>query len=370
RFAVTDTGIGIDPATQAKLFDRFTQADASTARRYGGSGLGLAICRQLVHMMGGTAGVDSTVGAGSTFWFTLPLQLAEASAIPAPNPTANPLLFKGLRALVVDDHVFNREIFRRQLQNLGLTVEVAENAPAAITALHHAHLQGQPFDVALIDHLMPHMTGAELVQYIRVQACFANLKVMLASTHSSTATAPHFKAVGADYALVKPVRNETLHHALTHLFHPAQVAQLPMAEPQTAAFPHLHILLVEDNAMNQLFAVALLKKHCASITVANHGAEALEKLQQYTTDAMRPDVILMDIFMPEMDGLEATKHIRNMASPLCNIPIIALTANAEPEHEKVYKEAGMDDVIGKPIDVPKLMQALTNIKKIPLKSAA
>jgi hypothetical protein len=357
KVQVTDTGIGIEPEASQQIFERFTQADPTISRKFGGTGLGLAICKRLVDIMGGEIGVSSTPDEGSTFYFTLPLQ----KVTDEDDQEQQLASVAGKRVLVADDHNFNRHIFQRQLEKIGLECTLVADGPAAITALVNAQeREEEPFDLAIIDHIMPNMSGEEVAEYIRVQPQFENLRLILASSKNLSGATPHFKDLGFDYVLTKPVREETLIRAVTNLLAPATEGEPILEETATNALEkgladlkEIHILLVEDNHMNQLFTTTLLKKHFPNIYTAADGVEALNMAGKIAFD-----LILMDINMPNMDGLAATKALRALPSFESDTPIIAVTANVEEEEHLKYLRAGMNDVILKPVNKNDLLQAI------------
>ena len=359
RFDVIDSGLGIPADTLPNLFRKFTQADSSTTRRFGGTGLGLAICKQLVGAMGGEIGVDSTQGKGSRFWFTV--RLAPAAEDLTRHPAIGTVL-KGFRVLVVDDNEVNRLIFRKQLGSWGMTVQSVENAASALTALDEAVLRATQFDVALIDQMMPGMDGVELGQRIRAQRAFNGTKLILATSLGVRGLVARAEASGFAVALSKPVAQAKLFECLTQLCGVDVAASLP---PTPAAIDNivrhapdlrpLRVLVVEDNQVNQLLATVLLGKAGHRVDVAANGLEALDAVSS------RPyDVVLMDIQMPEMDGIEATKRIRAMSGPVGRIPIIAMTANAMKGDRERLLAAGMNDYVSKPIDKAQLFQAIAH----------
>jgi PAS domain S-box-containing protein len=356
RFEVTDSGIGIPADVVPTLFQKFTQADSSTTRRFGGTGLGLAICKQLIGAMGGEIGVDSTPGKGSRLWFTVRLNLG---AEPHAHHHAVSTALKGYRVLVVDDNDVNRLIFRKQLGAWGMTVQSVESGAEALTALKEAVDRGAPFHVALVDQMMPGMDGVELGRRISEDAAFAATKLILATSLGVRGLAARAEACGFAIALNKPVVQSKLFECLAQLCGVAIPAMPQTVAPKSskaAAAPQirpLRILVVEDNQVNQLLATVLLGKAGHRIDVAGNGLEALDAV------SARPyDLVLMDVQMPEMDGIEATKRIRAMAGPVARIPIIAMTANAMKGDRERLLAAGMNDYVSKPIDKGQLFLAI------------
>jgi PAS domain S-box-containing protein len=360
RFEVTDSGIGIPPEVVPTLFQKFTQADSSTTRRFGGTGLGLAICKQLVSAMGGETGVDSVQGKGSRFWFTV--RLAPGAADRVSHYVANTTL-KGFRVLVVDDNEVNRLIFRKQLGAWGMTVQSVESGSEALAALDAAVGRGAPFHIALIDQMMPEMDGVELGRRISAEPAFAETKLVLATSLGVRGLAARAESCGFAVALSKPVVQGRLLECVAQLCGvDSAIAPLPATAAPAATTPAnlrdtgpLRILVVEDNQVNQLLATVLLTKAGHRIDIAANGLEALDAV------GSRPyDLILMDVQMPEMDGIEATRRIRAMAAPARDIPIIAMTANAMKGDRERLLAVGMNDYVSKPIDKGQLFLAIAS----------
>ncbi|MGE0120498.1 MAG: response regulator [Dongiaceae bacterium] len=355
RFEVTDSGIGIPADVLPTLFQKFTQADSSTTRRFGGSGLGLAICKQLAGAMGGDIGVDSTPGKGSRFWFTVRLNLG---ADRTRHHAANTAL-KGFRVLVVDDNEVNRLIFRKQLGAWGMTVQSVESASEAVAALADAVRRDAPFHVALIDQMMPGTDGVELGQRISGDPALAATKLILATSLGVRGLAARAAASGFAVALDKPVVQGRLFECLAQLCGVEAAGPRPAAAPAANVPPApqpirpLSILVVEDNQVNQLLATVLLGKAGHRADIAANGLEALDAVRRRAYD-----VILMDVQMPEMDGIEATRRIRAMAGPASWLPIIAMTANAMKGDRERLLAAGMTGYVSKPIDKAQLFQAI------------
>jgi len=357
KVSVRDTGIGIPLAAQAALFQKFTQADASTTRRYGGTGLGLAICRQLIDLMGGKIGIDSAPGAGSTFWFTMPIHVAEtAESSPAPNE------FAGRRVLIVDDLEMNRRVLESQLQGWGAECTSVEGGRQALAALQHALAARRPFDVALIDHVMPDVDGAELGQMLHADPRFAELRLILLTLGEQLGSARELLERGFSAYLTKPVvRSRLLRDAMRRALlptasQPAKPLAVSQARAEIAAPANLiRVLVAEDNSVNQMVAVRLLERLGCRVDVAGNGAEAVQMATR-----LPYSLIFMDCHMPEMDGFEATLKIRRHESDrgLMPMPIVALTASVLQEDRDRCVSAGMDDIIGKPVQPAELAQVL------------
>jgi signal transduction histidine kinase/DNA-binding response OmpR family regulator len=358
RFEVADTGIGMSEAIRGMLFEKFSQADGSITRRFGGTGLGLAICKQLVELMHGEIGVDSRPGSGSRFWFEVPLQLAT-------NPTverrALPGKLAGLRVLVVDDVEMNRRILTRQLAAFGIDAVPADDGFAAMAELERAFHQGNPFDLVIIDQMMPCLSGEALAERVRTTPGLAETKLVIASSAGRHGLSDRAAEI-IDAVLTKPVREQSLLDAFAQLFgflaprgaEPAPVAP-PLELPPPTGRP-LRILLAEDNKINQQLVSMLLRKAEHHVDVAENGEVAVAAVRSGDYD-----VVLMDVQMPILDGVQATKRIRALPPPKNAVPIIALTAHAMAGAKEEYLEAGLDDYLSKPIDNAALFSRLNEI---------
>jgi PAS domain S-box-containing protein len=363
RFEVIDTGIGLSPDKCAKIFQKFTQADQTITRRYGGSGLGLAISKQLVELMGGEIGVESESGVGSKFWFTVALALGENSVRRAAVSHDN---VSGLRVLVVDDFLMNRTLFRRQLESAGAKVGDADGGSAALAELDRALASGQPYHLAILDQMMPEMSGEQLAKKIRASAIHGRMKLVLATSTGVVGTDPETARVAFDAVLNKPIRHHMLLDALARLSvtrrgHDLHVAasttQGPMiVNPPVAAKPGKRLLLAEDNQVNQRLAVAVLTKAGYVVETVPDGAQAVTAVERSPYD-----LVLMDIQMPVMDGIEATRKIRALGSERASVPIIAMTAHAMVGAREAYAEAGMNDYVAKPFERTKLIEAIERL---------
>jgi PAS domain S-box-containing protein len=359
RFEIKDSGIGMPEDVRSRLFQKFTQADNSITRRYGGTGLGLAICKQLIGLMGGVIDVDSRPGFGSRFWFELPL---DAAVAPLVERESLPAQLKGVRALAVDDIEMNLEIISRQLKGFGMEVACCADGFDALAEIERAWHRGHPHDIVFIDQMMPGLAGETLAERIRAIPQLSETKLVLISSAGR-----HGRGDGArrvlDAVLDKPIRQRDLLACLAALY----AAPNPAARKTTAAKPAaagtgqgtsraLRILLAEDNKINQKFALALLSKGGHEVYVAENGHQAVDALRRDDYD-----VVLMDIQMPELDGIQATKQIRAMPGPKSAIPIIALTAHALAGAREEYIAAGMNDYISKPVDQTILLSKLLEI---------
>ena len=353
HFDVTDTGIGIPAESHERLFESFSQADASTTRRYGGTGLGLAICLRLVEAMDGRIGLDSDVGAGSRFWFELPLAPAVGTAQHQPPVEELPT---GLRVLVVDDNATNRLVLAAQLHSWNLNTDVVVDGRSALAALHHALGHGRPYDVAILDMGMPVMNGLQLAQAIAADPDLRNTR-MLILTSAMRVDAPSLRQAGVNHWLTKPVASAALHRQLKLLMAqtpPPDRRPVPQTYPiRTQHQPLSRILVVEDNALNQLVAEHVLARLGYQADIVANGVEALAALSHDAYAA-----VLMDCHMPVMDGYEATREIRQHEDPSGRMPIIAMTASAMAEDRDRALAAGMDDYLSKPIAIQTLSDVL------------
>jgi CheY-like chemotaxis protein/anti-sigma regulatory factor (Ser/Thr protein kinase) len=350
---VIDTGMGIAPAAQAKIFDSFTQADGSTSRRFGGTGLGLAICRQLVQLMGGELGVESTVGVGSRFWFTLTLLRPEAVSTRPVWQRRQDL--RGVRVLLVDDNATNREILQHQVTAWGMRATLVSSGAEALSALRAAAQAGTAYEVAILDWHMPEMDGLELARQLKADPAIPPLKLLMLTSSGLDDSAAQATAVGIEVYLRKPVRQAELYACLGRLLGPAAPAAPPLARTAQPARFSARVLVAEDNPVNQEVASAMLEQlGCQAELVAN-GQQAIEAVA-----CSRYALILMDCHMPVLDGFAATAAIRRQeqASGLPPVPIIALTANVVKGFREQCLAAGMDDYLSKPFEQAQLRALL------------
>ena len=359
RFEVSDTGIGLTEEQQSRLFQSFTQAESSTTRRYGGTGLGLAISKRLVELMGGEIGVESEPGKGSTFFFTALLQKQPASARISSPRRAD---LSELRVLVVDDNETNREILHQQILSWGMENGMAADGPEALAMLRAAAEKGEPYDLAILDLDMPEMDGMELATRIKAHSSIASTRLILLTSIGLRGEADQARRAGFAAYLTKPVGQSRFYDAIA-----TAIGALP-ARPeaggrrgQDAVVTSLsgerhsrgHVLVAEDNAVNQRVAVKLLEKLGYRADVAANGLEAVEAVEHIPYSA-----VLMDVQMPEMDGYEATREIRRLEGETGRTPIIAMTANAMQGDRQKALEAGMDDYVPKPVKPEQLEATL------------
>ncbi|HET7271607.1 MAG TPA: PAS domain S-box protein, partial [Rubrobacter sp.] len=346
RFEVSDTGIGMSPEQQERLFLAFTQADASTTRRYGGTGLGLAISKQLVNLMGGEIGVESKPGSGSTFSFTVTFEKQPADTCPAPSFQAD---LKGLRMLVVDDSEANRTILEKQLSSWGVRNTGVEGGAQALEELNSA--AADPYDLAILDMRMPGIDGMDLARRIKADPDLSTTRLVLLTSMGRRGDGEEARQSGIGAYLTKPIRQSDLYDALATVMSeatPGEETQLvtrhSIRERKTSA--RARVLVAEDNPVNQKVAVRMLESLGYLADVAEDGQEALEALSGTPYRA-----VLMDVQMPRMDGYEATAEIRRIeaAGEGHRVPVIAMTANAMQGDREKAIAAGMDDYVSKPV---------------------
>ncbi|MGD1923402.1 MAG: response regulator [Paracoccaceae bacterium] len=372
EITVSDTGIGIPDDKQAMIFDRFSQADASTKRLYEGTGLGLAICKEIAELMGGRIWVESTVGAGSTFRAILKLDQIEPQPKSLREDSGHDL--SGTRVLIVDDNDLNCRIATLQLTTYGATTASVSSAEAAIVALADAMRDGAPYGLCLIDQMMPVTDGISLLRMIRSNERFKDLRTVLSSS-AGVQSDEDARGLGFDAAVPKPVnqdrlvgtiaallgddRTDEVETELDEMFRSAEI-EAP-APPETAP----RLLVVEDNSANLKLARLLLEGAGYTVDKAVNGVEAVAAATQFTYQA-----ILMDIRMPIMDGIEATQRIRKLPGSRALTPVIAMTADIAEYAEDDLRSAGMQAIITKPIDAQKLMSTLNEFAPVQTDTAA
>ncbi|MBC7601298.1 MAG: response regulator, partial [Ramlibacter sp.] len=349
EFRVTDSGIGIPPDRLGSLFQAFTQVDASTTRKYGGTGLGLAICKRLVDMMGGEIGVESEAGKGSTFWFTIAAPRTQLA--PAIN-VADASLLEGKRALIVDDHATNVRILSRQLQLWGIEVTSAASGQEALALIDHA---AQPAQIVITDMHMPEMDGVEFSRTLKMRPEWRDVPIVLLSSGFMPAADESAQLFAA--RLLKPSRQNQLFETLLRCVSPQGASRVSTGTAGPDAKKHITILVADDNAVNLKVACAMLLKLGYEVRTATDGREAIEGVAKAASQGVKLGAVLMDVNMPEVDGLEATRQIQSIwgaAAP----PIIALTAGASAEDRARCEAAGMNEYLTKPLHVAALAQAL------------
>jgi signal transduction histidine kinase/DNA-binding response OmpR family regulator len=350
RFTVADTGIGIPEEARGALFREFSQVDGSTTRRYGGTGLGLAISHRIVEAMGGEIGFESAPGQGSAFWFSVPLGVVPGGE--AAQPDAD---LSGLRVLAASGDAMALRALSRQLASAGAEV-VPAAADGAVEPLASAALAGKPFDVALLD---AEADVEGVAQRLREDPALAGLKLAVLLSAEQRAKLDRYRQAGFDAYLVKPVRQEALLRRIAVLagrLGPGEEGATGPAEAARPAPPPdrpFRVLLAEDNQINQMLALALLRRAGFHAEAAPNGREALDAVARGGYDA-----VLMDVHMPEMDGLEATRRIRALPGALGRIPIVAMTASAMEEDRQRCLQAGMNAYVAKPVDEQELLRAL------------
>jgi two-component system sensor histidine kinase/response regulator len=363
HFSIQDSGIGIPPKLQHSIFERFTQADGSTTRKYGGSGLGLTICKQLVTAMEGEIGVNSTAGAGSIFWFQIPFEKQPAEKRGTAPLIIEPVNLSGIRILGVDDNTTNRTILTKTLEGFGCRVDSVASGSKAIESLREAFCSGDPYKVVLLDMQMPGMDGEQTARAIKFDPDLRAVHIIVLTSIGQRGDAANMEAMGCSGYLLKPVRQNMLYQALLAVLgrieekKPAIITRHMLAEQKQHSTTH--ILLAEDNPINQKLVVILLQKAGYSVDAVDNGLQVIEKAKTGKYHA-----ILMDVQMPEMDGFEATRCIREWEADLNqHIPIIAMTAHAMTGDRENCLEAGMDDYVSKPIEKNILFGVLDRFRK-------
>ena len=369
RFSVRDTGIGIPEDRLSRLFRSFSQVDASTTREYGGTGLGLAICKQLVELMGGEIGVESQQGKGSTFWFRLPLQTTKR---PTPSLPRIPANIRGLRVLAVDDNDTNLQILDEYLSHWGLDTTIARSAKEAIELLDQHAAQGHPFELLILDHLMPDTTGVELATQIRENRALGDPKLILLTSLDSNLDSQQLQWLGLT-CLQKPVRQSRLFDTIVSVISEPgwseqakavalEATSLTSSTASTASHQTSggQILVVDDNEINRLVATEMLRCEGFTPHAVDNGRDAIE-----AACCGRFELILMDCEMPGMDGFEATREIRRLEATgelqrptKAPLPIVALTAQAVHGDRQRCLDAGMNEYVAKPIDRDQLLRTI------------
>jgi signal transduction histidine kinase/DNA-binding response OmpR family regulator len=349
RFAVRDTGIGFDPEVLPMLFQPFTQADASTTRKFGGTGLGLTISKQIAEALGGTLAAESRQGEGSTFWFDAPM---EEAAWDEQSREISMASLRDARLLVVDDNATNRLLLLHNLAAWGMKTDEVESGAAALAKLREAAIAGAPYDLVLTDMNLPLMNGLVLSRLIKCDRELAATHIILITSMSERVELPILRVVGIDDCLTRPVKQSALFDAIAtslagEILPPSQRAK---RDKPAVIRTDVRVLVAEDNPVNQKVAVRLLERVGISADAVANGVEAVEAVS-------RGDyaLVLMDVQMPEMDGLAAARELRRRGAV---VPIVALTANAMDGDRERCLAAGMDGYLSKPIIEEELVRAL------------
>ncbi len=368
NFKVSDTGIGLSAGAQEKIFEKFSQADNTTTRKYGGTGLGLSICKRLIEMMGGEIALQSREGYGSTFYFTLPFTRNETTGLSTPRP---PVL-KDMRVLIVDDLAVIRQLVSEQLSMAAMRCDTAESGEIALEKMQDAYIDNDPYSLVIIDYLMPDMNGETLAALIKDYDDFKDACLVMLTAAGSPSKDDYFAGKGFSAYLSKPVRAHALIETLAlvwEVFSNGNRHEMIHVDPHALGkkyeeenkykLPGAHILIAEDNLVNQTFIRKTLEEMDADFTIVSNGREALDAIEQ--TDF---DLVIMDCLMPVMDGFEASREItrrKNNGEILGKLPIVALTANAMKGDRERCLEAGMEMYLTKPVRKHALKEALFTI---------
>jgi signal transduction histidine kinase/CheY-like chemotaxis protein len=364
RIEVTDTGIGIDAVVAGQIFNPFQQADSSTTRKFGGTGLGLSISKRLIEAMGGKIGVTSKVDEGSTFWVELALPVHDDEEI-VWQAAFNP---EGQRVLVVDDIDVNRQIVTEQLAAWGFLSDAASSGEEALIMMRTAAVKEEPYAIAILDFFMPEMDGEELVQRIKSDAAISDVALIVLTSVDHKGDSRRFRELGVDGYLVKPARAAMIFETIAGILQQGDAdisfeedgddnTEFSNIATDTDGVDKIRILLAEDNEVNQLVVKHMIDASLYDLVIADNGLEAL---RLYEADPEGFDLILMDVSMPEMDGHEATRAIRELenGAQRAATPIVCLTAHVMAADVERSREAGMDDYLSKPISKEKLDQVI------------
>ena len=357
RFEVRDTGIGLAPEQKERMFQSFTQADTSTTRKYGGTGLGLAISKNLTELMGGHVGVESELGKGSTFWFTVRLHKSanrKRRLVPRPD-------LRGRRMLVVDDNEHACTVLSGMLSGMSFVVDTVNSGQQAVEAVRQAAQTGRPYDIVFLDWQMPEIDGTQAGRNILQLGLVPSPRLIMVTAYGREEVITGARAAGFDDVLIKPVNPSVLFDAAVRALgaQPDEVETSSVDERSRpvdlSAIAGARLLLAEDNEMNQEVAVELLRDAGFAVDVAENGQAALDALQQHAVDYYA--AVLMDMQMPILDGLSATREIRKLPR-FAGLPVVAMTANAMEQDRERCLAAGMNDYVAKPIDPDELSRVL------------
>ncbi len=354
HFTVADTGVGIAPEKQVRLFQPFEQADSSITRQHGGTGLGLAISSRIVQLMGGRIWMESTPGVGSTFHFTIGFSTPAGPVGPTEPAAASEL--QGLPVLIIDDNATNRRILEVLTRRWRMEPESAVSGPEGIERLHNAAAAGRPFHLVLLDERMPGMSGFEVVERLRAEPHSCKTIILMLSSDDQGPGSRRCREMGLEQYLTKPVRPDELLDSILKALAKGSFEAEPGTQRAVSSSPEkaLRILLAEDHPVNQKLAVTILTKMGHSVTVVNNGAEAVNRWAEGAFD-----LIFMDLQMPDVDGLEATRRIREQERFTgAHIPIIAMTAHAMRGDNERCLAGGMDGHLPKPISQRDVRQAI------------
>ena len=367
-FCISDTGVGIEPEKLKLIFDKFRQADNSTTRRYGGTGLGLSIARSFIDLMGGELTVESEVGVGSSFKFSINLPIHKTIE----HAPTTQISQENLNVLVVDDSPVNRNILKEMLNYWGWKCATTSSAKQGLAALQKAYQNNIKIDLVILDYQMPDHDGKDFLAVMRKHQRFDNIPVIMLSSVDSTRLSSELKGMGAAGFMTKPARSSALFDMINDTVHSSsliepnqadkhvlsRIQQTLQSTPKGPSQPEsgLDILIAEDNEVNQMFAHHAMQEFGYKYKLVENGRLAVENWKR-----LKPKLILMDISMPELNGYEATQTIRDLetAKGLPRTPIIAVTAHAMKDDKQKCLDAGMDDYLSKPLSVDKLRTALS-----------